>query len=37
MKLSDVAARQKSIVNVIRQLAADGHINMGQGKGDEYV
>lgn len=37
MKLSEVAAKQKEIVNIIRQLDADGQISIGQGGGDEYV
>jgi flagellar motor switch protein FliG len=38
MKLSDIQARQKEIVEVIRSLDADGQISIsGGGGGDEYV
>ena len=38
MKLSEVEAKQKEIVAVIRRLDTEGQLSIGQGgKGDEYV
>ncbi len=37
MKRSEVEAKQKEIVNIIRSLEADGQINIGEEGGDEYV
>jgi flagellar motor switch protein FliG len=37
MKLSDIQARQREVVEVIRALDADGQISIGGGGGDAYV
>ncbi len=37
MKLSDVEAKQKEIVAVIRRLDTEGKLSIGQGGKDEYV
>lgn len=37
VKLSDVEAKQKEIINVIRELDGQGEISLSEGGGDEYV
>jgi flagellar motor switch protein FliG len=37
VKLSDVEAKQKEVVNIIRGLDAQGQISIGEEKADEYV
>lgn len=37
MKLSEVNAKQKEIVNVVRSLESEGQISLGGGGKDEYV